>query len=85
MYECINLFTAMYFVSKQAALNILKLLSELDQQSNERTANGPMTRSVSNVKKGLIKFVQYDTIHGLCRCLSKAFKKKIVCVSGSFF
>ncbi|XP_059426573.1 double-stranded RNA-binding protein Staufen homolog 1 isoform X1 [Carassius carassius] len=26
-----------------AALNILKLLSELDQQSNERTANGPMT------------------------------------------
>ncbi|CAM4627833.1 hypothetical protein PO909_005376 [Leuciscus waleckii] len=26
-----------------AALNILKLLSELDQQSNERTANGPMS------------------------------------------
>ncbi|XP_073808728.1 double-stranded RNA-binding protein Staufen homolog 1 isoform X2 [Danio rerio] len=30
-----------------AALNILKLLSELDQQSNERTANGPMSGSVS--------------------------------------
>ncbi|XP_051997343.1 double-stranded RNA-binding protein Staufen homolog 1-like isoform X2 [Xyrauchen texanus] len=27
-----------------AALNILKLLSELDQQSSERTANGPMLR-----------------------------------------
>uniref|UniRef100_A0A673MII4 Double-stranded RNA-binding protein Staufen homolog 1 n=1 Tax=Sinocyclocheilus rhinocerous TaxID=307959 RepID=A0A673MII4_9TELE len=37
-----------------AALNILKLLSELDQQSNERTANGPTTGSVSNVKESLI-------------------------------
>ncbi|XP_060898958.1 double-stranded RNA-binding protein Staufen homolog 1 isoform X2 [Labrus mixtus] len=27
-----------------AALNILKLLSELDQQSNERTGNGPVSR-----------------------------------------
>jgi len=41
------------FLSGQAALNILKLLSELDQQSNERTANGPMSGSVLY---GLIHF-----------------------------
>ena len=29
--------------SLQAALNILKLLSELDQQLNERTGNGPVS------------------------------------------
>uniref|UniRef100_A0A671SC78 Double-stranded RNA-binding protein Staufen homolog 1 n=1 Tax=Sinocyclocheilus anshuiensis TaxID=1608454 RepID=A0A671SC78_9TELE len=44
-----------------AALNILKLLSELDQQSNERTANGPMTGSVSNVKESLI-VLKYELV-----------------------
>lgn len=32
---------------KQAALNILKLLSELDQQLSDRTANGQISGSVS--------------------------------------
>ncbi|XP_071438406.1 LOW QUALITY PROTEIN: double-stranded RNA-binding protein Staufen homolog 1 [Sinocyclocheilus grahami] len=52
------------FVSKKAALNILKLLSELDQQSNERTANGPMTGCNKQDLKGdaLLKPANSSTI-----------------------
>uniref|UniRef100_A0A673GXY1 Double-stranded RNA-binding protein Staufen homolog 1 n=1 Tax=Sinocyclocheilus rhinocerous TaxID=307959 RepID=A0A673GXY1_9TELE len=47
-----------------AALNILKLLSELDQQSNERTANGPMTGCNKQDLKGdaLLKPANSSTI-----------------------
>uniref|UniRef100_A0A672QKP2 Double-stranded RNA-binding protein Staufen homolog 1 n=1 Tax=Sinocyclocheilus grahami TaxID=75366 RepID=A0A672QKP2_SINGR len=49
------------FCHDMAALNILKLLSELDQQSIERKANGPMTGSVSNVKESLI-VLKYELV-----------------------
>ncbi|KAK1901326.1 Double-stranded RNA-binding protein Staufen like 1 [Dissostichus eleginoides] len=44
-----------------AALNILKLLSELDQQSNERTGNGPISRCGKQEMEGDLHLKQANS------------------------
>ncbi|XP_056294118.1 double-stranded RNA-binding protein Staufen homolog 1 isoform X3 [Pseudoliparis swirei] len=44
-----------------AALNILKLLSELDQQSSERTGNGPVSRCGKQEMEGELRLKQANS------------------------
>ncbi|MEQ2227185.1 hypothetical protein ILYODFUR_035188, partial [Ilyodon furcidens] len=60
-----------------AALNILKLLSELDQQANERTGNGPAPGCAKQEMEGDLHLKQANS--------STLQARRLEGTSGAFF